>query len=69
MKNGDIHANTNKIIPRIKLIFLSSIIPEANNKTPIIPKIIGIICEKIVVPVIGIKSHNRFIINILYIIN
>ena len=62
-------ASTNKIIPIIKLSFLLSIIPEAINKTPIIPKIIGIICEKIVVPVIGIKSHNKFIINILYIIN
>lgn len=48
------HANTNKIIPKARLIFLSSIIPEVINKTPKNPKITGRICEKIVVPVIGI---------------
>lgn len=50
-KNGIKAAMTNKTTP-IMVTFLSlSIIPEINNKTPKNPKITGMMCENISVPV------------------
>lgn len=61
--NGDIQPKTNSIIPIIRFVLLSSNIPDIIIIVPKNPKITGIICEKIVVPVIGILSHdNLFII-------
>lgn len=52
--NGEIQANANKKIPKINLLLSSSITPEIVRSTPKIPKITGIMCENIVVPVIAI---------------
>lgn len=62
MRNGDKQPKTNKTIPIIKFDFFSSNIPEAIKITPKNPNIIGSICEKIVVPVIAILSHNNLFI-------
>lgn len=60
IKNGIIAARTNKTIPILVDLLSLSIIPDIRNKTPINPNIIGIICEKIKVPVnisAGMISH------------